>query len=358
MAPGPIVTVWADQAAQWRGPFRIDHVSFNYPANAGGGAIALYGPIFGLIDHVDFRQGSGVVILTGLGLNTEGGASIGNLRGAYAASTPYKPGSSENLYIEDCLFVGSAPNGIAAIDTGYTGGRFVVRYNTLQNATLYAHWTSRGSVNSLWWEVYGNTFTWTLGGSMYPMRLHGGGTGLIYSNRVSGFPGNYILVGEGRLPGQGPTDAPLLSCDGTRAWDGNAGDPAAPGWPCLSQTGRDAGKTISEILSGSKQASFPLYLWNNGPQEACARPAAGGSPCDNSFHVSTYVASHFKATPHTTSGFGNGDVDYFIGSSKPPGAGSHVLTYAPYTYPHPLASDGVTMAPSTPTNLRVVMPSQ
>ena len=193
---------------------------------------------------------------------------------------------------------------------------------------------------------------------MYPMRLHGGGTGLIYNNTISGFPQNFVLLGEGRLPDQSQSGSPLLFCDGTHNWDGNAGDSSAPGWPCLSQTGRDAGRTMAQIQAGNKQASFPLYLWNNGPQDRCSNPSAGGTACDNSFGVDTYSASaprYFKSTPHTTSGFGNGDVDYFIGTAKPSGAGTHHLIYTPYTYPHPLTggSGGVT-APSPPENVKVV----
>ena len=46
------LTVWADQAAAWRGPFRIDHCEFNYPS--GGASVYLFGPIYGLIDHCKF----------------------------------------------------------------------------------------------------------------------------------------------------------------------------------------------------------------------------------------------------------------------------------------------------------------
>jgi hypothetical protein len=359
-APGAIIVVWANQSASWRGPFRIDRVRLDYPSNGPDGSIAVYGPVYGLIDRSEFIQQQGAAILTGMELSSETGSSASNLKGAYAASQAYQPGSPSYLYIEGSTFRGTGPNGIAAIDTGYTGGRFVVRYNRFENATLYAHWTTGGSINSLWWEVYNNKFNWTLGGSMYPMRLQGGGSGLIYNNTITGFPSHYILLGEGRLPDQGQTGAPLSYCDGSRSWDGNASDSAAPGWPCLSQTGRDAGRTLAQIMAGDKQPSFPLYLWNNGRLDSCS--AAGSTSCDNSFTVSTYSPSarnYFKSTPHSTPGFGNGDVDFFVGASKPAGAGSHTLRYTPYAYPHPLASGTTSVPPpppaalAAPTNLRV-----
>jgi hypothetical protein len=359
-SPGPIITVWANQAASWRGPFRIDHIELNYPNNDPDGGIAIYGPVWGVIDHSDFTQSAGAHILTGGQLNTEG-SSLPNIKGAYLASLRYNPGSGQYLYIEDCTFRGSGSNGAAAIDTGYTGGRIVFRYNVLTNATLYAHWTSASNINSLWWEVYNNKFTWTLGGSMWPMRMQGGGTGLIYNNTITGFPSNFIVLGEGRLPDQGQSGTPLGFCDGSHNWDGNAGDVSAPGWPCLSQTGRDAGKTVAEIQAGAKQASFPLYMWNNGPQDRCFNTAAGGSACSNTFAVDPFSASapkYFKSTPHATPGFGNGDVDYSVTAAKPAGAGTHTLVYTPYQYPHPLTTGGTTppppTAPAAPFNVRIV----
>lgn len=311
------LTVWADQAAAWRGPFRIDHCEFNYPS--GGASVYLFGPIYGLIDHCKFVSSYESAILTGLQINTENG-SINALQGAFAASLAYEPGGAQNLYIEDCVFDGSSGSlGIAATDTGYTGARIVFRHNECINATMYSHWTTGGKLNSLWWEIYDNKFSWTKGQGMYPFRLHGGGTGLIYNNTITGFPSNYILVGEGRNEGQG--GSPLGSCDGTHNWDGNAGDTSAPGWPGICQVGRQAGKTVAQIQAGNKQTSFPLYLWNNG-----------------GLTVNTKQPQYIKSTPHTTPSFGKGDVDYSVTATRPTKAGTHTLVYTPYQYPHPMST--------------------
>jgi hypothetical protein len=349
-----LITVYANQHASWRGPFRIDNLDVNYPNASPDGMIAIYGPIYGLIDHCDFVQFAEAVIAFSGQLSTETAQSIDTLAGSYLASLPYEPGSPRYLYVEDSTFRGMSPTGVAALDSLYNGGRVVFRYNTLNNTALYAHWTSAGNVNSLWWEVYHNTFTWTLGGGMYPMRLHGGGTGLIYNNTISGFPSNFVVLGEGRLTSSGQSASPLFFCDGTHNWDGNS-DSQAPGWPCLSQTGRDAGRTIAQIRAGLKQASFPLYLWSNGPQVSCS---TGGAGCDNSLGVVTTggAEKYITATPRITTGFGNGDVDYFIGTTQPSGAGTHRLIYTPYTYPHPLstgAASSSSAGPLPPQNVRI-----
>ncbi len=188
------------------------------------------------------------------------------------------------------------------------------------------------------------------------MRLHGGGTGLIYNNTFVGWPVSAIRLGEGRLLEQGQGSAPLLYCDdpGGHDWDGNAGDPQAPGWPCLALTGRAAGKTMAQIRAGDKQGSFPLYIWNNGPQDRCYDSSASGSACDNRFGVTIYSGvNYFKSTPHATSGFGNGDVDYCINASQPAGCGTRTLIYTPLVYPHPLQGASDTTPPAAPTGLTV-----
>jgi hypothetical protein len=267
-----------------------------------------------------------------------------NLQGAAGLALPFQPGGAQNLYIEDSTFVGTGSNGIAVLDTAYSGGRIVFRHNTLTNSILYSHWTNANTANSLWWEAYNNKSTWTLGGGsggMYPARMQGGGTGLIYNNTIVGFPSYFVVLGDGRLSDQGQSGAPNNYCNGTMSVDGNAGDASAPGWPCLAQTGRDAGVSISQIIAGTKPGSFPMYLWNNGTQDACS---TGGAGCTNSLTINTYspmAASYIKSTPHVTSGFGNGDVDFSITASQPAGAGTHRLNYTPFTYPYPLLSNGM-----------------
>ncbi|CAM5798292.1 hypothetical protein RFUL19S_05237 [Rhizobacter fulvus] len=345
------IVVWADAAASWRGPFLINDIELYYPNNTGQG-MAIFGPIYGVISNSKFTNYMESAILTGLQLtdSLESGASANSLKGSYAASLAYRPGASDYLYIENNTFVGTSSGGIAAIDTGYTGGRIVFRHNVLQRATLYSHWTTGGNWNTLWWEVYNNTFIWDGNSGYQPMRMQGGGTGLIYNNTISGFSNNNITIGEDRLT---RGSSPLNTCSGANSWDGNT-DASAPGWPCLTQTGRDAGKTMAQIQAGNKQASFPLYLWNNGPQAKCSNPNASSSTCDNSFSVDALNPAYFKSTAHSTSGFGNGDVDWCKNTAQPAKCGTHNLTYTPYAYPHPLTTGGsAPVVLSPPSNVRV-----
>lgn len=341
--------------------WRVDHMTFYLPDTCGPHAMTILGLTYGLIDHNYFVMNCESTIDIDSSYASEDG-TIGNLKGAYNMSLPFQPGSLNAVYIEDNTFIASASAsavGFAAIDSGYTGERVVFRHNMLTNVGLYSHWTSAGNVNALWWEIYNNKFvyTWTGQDFLTPMRLQGGGTGLIYNNTFVGWPFDAIRLGEGRLLEEGQSDSPLLYCDDTggHSWDGNAGDPNAPGWPCLSQTGRAAGKTMAQIQAGDKQTSFPLYIWNNGPQDKCYNSGASGSACDNSFGVTIYDGSnYFKSTPHITSGFGNGDVDYCINTSKPSGCGTHTLTYTPLAYPHPLQGTSDTTPPAAPSGLSVL----
>jgi hypothetical protein len=343
--------------------WRVDHVTFYFPNSCGPHALTILGNTYGLIDHDYFVFNCESSIITDTTMASEDG-TIDNLRGAYQLSLPYQPGRLSNVYIEDNVFAASptgpyGASGYAATDTGYTGGRIVFRHNLLENVGLYSHWTTGGNVNSLWWELYNNKFTWTWGGDwLTPMRLHGGGTGLIYNNTFVGFPVSAVRIGEGRLLEQGQGGPPLQYCDdvGGHAWDGNAGDSSAPGWPCLAQTGRAAGKTIAQIRAGDKQGSFPLYRWTNGPQDKCYNPLASVSACDNSFGVTIYSGvNYFKDQdhPHVTPGFGNGDVDYCLNAFQPSGCGTHTLTYTPLVYPHPLQGVSDTTPPAAPIGLTV-----
>jgi hypothetical protein len=329
--------------------WRVDHVTFYLPNTCGPHALTIMGLTYGLIDHNYFVMNCESTILYDGEFSSEDG-SINNPFGAYNLSLPFQPGSLNAIYIEDNVFVASptgpyGASGFAAIDSGYRGGRIVFRHNQLVNAGLYSHWTTGGNVNTQWWEVYNNKFIWTYGGDwLTPMRIHGGGTGLIYNNTFVGWPVNAARLGEGRLVEQGQSGSPLLYCDGTHNWDGNAGDSSAPGWPCLAQTGRASGKTMAQILAGDKQESFPLYIWNNGSQDKCYNSSSAGAACANSFGVAIYSGvNYFTSTPHSTSGFGNGDEDYCINTSQPSGCGTHTLTYTPLVYPHPLNQTGSTI---------------
>jgi protein-disulfide isomerase/uncharacterized membrane protein len=319
-----LVTIWdmSPAVVPNRG-WRIDHMKF---VNTGhGDGIFIGGPTYGVIDHNQWESGGGLCIIA-LSLHAnEYPSTVDNPKGAFLASQPLDLGTENALYIEDNTFTGtSSVYSTAAYDTSSGGARAVFRHNTLIGSLYYSHWTRGAEIGGILHEIYNNSFTGTANYNGLPIRLESG-TGVIFNNTISGFSGSQsVTVNERR--GFGENQEPFGACDGTKSWDGNAGDPNAPGWPCLGQIGRSPGKTMAQIKAGDKQASAPLYLWNNGTQDGCHT----GGTCTNSINVWVYdgtaqAMAYVKSTPHP-----NGEVDYVLNGSTPkPG-------YTPYTYPHPL----------------------
>lgn len=329
---GTTFQIWDNVGSAHTG-WRIDHVKFSKPGAGSGYGVFVGGPTYGLIDNNDFNWGNGLAIIVSTQMATEYPSGITNLQGGYTMSLPPDFGTANALYVEDNTFTSTASGGCAAYDTSSGGGRVVFRYNVLTGCMFYVHWTRSAEVGGILSEIYNNKFIGNSAYNAYPIRLESG-TGVIFNNAVQ-MANNYAVFDERRgvSSGFGESSAPLGSCDGGKAWDGNAGDASAPGWPCLGQIGRAPGKTLAQIKAGDKQASAPIYLWNNGPQEGCR---TGGS-CTNSFRVDDNPP-YVKATPHP-----NGQVDYVLnGTATKPG-------YSPYTYPHPLQTSRIIPPPDEPT---------
>ncbi len=343
---GTAIQIW-DNAGSWHTGWRIDHIKLNYPGAGSGYGISVGGATYGLIDHNDLNWGNGLAIINiGLMNSTAFGdeypGSASTPQGAYIASLPLDMGSANSLYIENNTFTSTAAGGCAAYDTSSGGGRAVFRYNTLTGCMYYSHWTRNVEIGGVLHEIYNNTFIGNSAYNSYPIRLESG-TGVIFNN-TNQMAGNYATLNERR--GFYENGGAFGACDGTKPWDGNAGDPAAPGWPCLGQIGRAPGKTMAQIKAGNKQGSSPLYFWNNGTQIGCST----GGICTDSLGVNVWDGSaaaraYVKATPHP-----NGEVDYVLNGSTPkPG-------YTPYIYPHPLqtVSGGTPPPPlSPPSNLKI-----
>lgn len=322
--------------------WRIDHVTATF-ANNTEYALNVEGPSWGVMDNCTISMLSGTMInmdglYCGATCEIDEGSTIATLMGRYISSLALDPGGRAAVYIEDnTLSFTTDSSSHAIFDTNNRGGRLVFRHNTVTNGLMYAHWTRSGWLNGFWFEVYNNKFTHAASDEIFPGRFEGG-TGLIYNNTFSDWPLGYIVLNDPR-GAQEQSEAPLLYCDGTHNWDGNAGDASAPGWPCIGQIGRASGKTIAEIQAGTKQTSYPFYSWNNGTQDKCYNPSAAGSACINTINFTSWTPNYVKSTPHTVTGggYGQGDVDFCSGgTSIPAGCGTHTLTYTPYIYPHPL----------------------
>ncbi|MEQ1511136.1 MAG: hypothetical protein ABL934_00475 [Lysobacteraceae bacterium] len=313
---GIVITIW-DNYGGWHYGWRIDNMRFRYPGAGSGYGIFIGGPTYGLIDHNEWQWGNGLAIIVAAQLDSEYPATLTNPQGGYVLSQPLEMGTPKAVYVEDNTFTG----GGAAYDTSSGGGRAVFRYNILTGCIYYSHWTRSLEVGGVLHEIYRNKFIGNAAYDAYPIRLEAG-TGVIFGN-TNLMSDNYALLDERR--GFMENSGSFGACDGSKSWDGNSGDPAAPGWPCLGQIGRAPGRSIVQIMGGSKQVSAPLHVWGNGRQDTCRT----GGACDNSTNVAVYggaqAEAYVKATPHP-----NGEVDYVIGAPRP--------GYQPYVYPHPLAN--------------------
>lgn len=323
---GIVITIW-DNVDAWHYGWRIDHVKFDYPGPGSGYGIFVGGATYGLIDNNLWNWGGGLAIIVVGQMSDEWPGSADHPQGGYLLSQPLDLGTFKAVYIEDNVFTGTAPGGVAAYDTSSGGGRAVFRYNTVTGGFYYSHWTRNREVGGILHEIYNNRFIGNANFDLYPIRLEAG-TGVIFNNSVQGYTNLYAVLDERR--GFYESDGEFGACDGSKAWDGNAGDPAAPGWPCLGQIGRAPGKTVAQILAGDKPVSAPLYLWNNGAEDGCRT----GGACSAAFGVSVWDGSataraYVSATPHP-----NGEVDYVLNGSTPR------PNYTPYTYPHPLRVAG------------------
>jgi hypothetical protein len=336
-------SVTAVPAGRWR----VDNIYFNFPTGQRSGVHSA-GVNYGVVDHNTFNWRDGVAIRQANGLNTEcyGGSP---LNGDFQNSQPLDLGTDKFMFVEDNSFISNDGRPVIAYDASAGGGRVVFRNNTVTGGFFYNHWTRGCELAAQVMEIYNNTFVGTSAygapiGAGYMIRLEAG-TGVIYNNTAQNFRVSsnapYVILDDRRAEKSEAT--PFLgACDGTKSHDGNAGDPAAPGWPCLGQIGRAPGKSLSQIQAGSKPVSAPLYMWNNGEEAACA----SGSSCTNTWGVWATPAAYIKSTPHP-----NGEVDYVNGTPMP--------GYSSFVYPHPLVSgsgggSGSSTAPAPPTNVRVV----
>jgi hypothetical protein len=343
-ASNRIITLDSEYCTSASSGWRIDHIKFNYSGAVANDPIVIYGVTFGLFDHNDFSFGNATWILvaffqTGLG---ETASDVTTAVGWYNLSLPSQYGTANAIYFEDNTFTATTDYN-AFFDTSAGGARVVFRHNVFSGGFVYAHWTRSGELIAFQWELYNNTFIANSHWVNAPVRFESG-TGVIYNNTFSGpYTETGFFVDDRRGCGQ-DSGGFFGVCDGSQPWDGNAGDPATPGWPCLAQIGRGFGKTYSQITSGDTLPSLPAYAWNNGGQDKCADTNAAGASCTDTFHLADYwKCAYVSSTPHS-----NGEVD-FVNSGTTPMPG-----YTPYTYPHPLQS-GKQVTPLPPTTLKVLI---
>ncbi len=243
----------------------------------------------------------------------------------------------QNLYIENSIFqnVGQAPD----VDTG---GRVVVRYSSLINATGLTHGTTT-PVGGRQVEYYQNTITHTIVNRdisrWFWMRA---GTAVFTQNNI-----------------QAISD----SCHGNRSsfqftlwriFQRSGGYGCCIGYMCMQQPGsgsdgttHNPAKTAAYVRGGVSnpyQISDPVYIWNNtgtGNASSSLWSTNEGAPlsCSN---INPATGQQWKSADNFVL-----NRDIFADSTSSPNNGAKP-GWAPYTYPHPLTQGSGTSSPASP----------
>jgi hypothetical protein len=337
----------------WAGYYRVDHI--NYTTSAGGNNFIIYGPVYGVFDHLTGSVGGGNHFEQAMFLNSEYPPSTTAVMGETVGRTfAIGLGDQNAVYLEDSTLTCSGVFGSGALSDSESGPqRFVLRHNTILGTCYnYAHWTRNGEWDGGRIESYNNIYNCTGPGCSggYPGRFNAA-TGVIFNNQIVNYGTPSFQIDEARGCGAqtgGVVGTCVGSPPGNSQFDVNAGDTNAPGWPCAGQVGTAC---IAGNCTRSTMNSVPFIMWNNGAQTGCS---TGGS-CTNSitFNVDgppgggscTRTATNYlKSTAHSLSGGYNGAIDYFSGASKPSSVGIYtgIASYTPFTYPYPTTTGGVT----------------
>jgi hypothetical protein len=283
------------------------------------------------VDHVTFRNGSR---LPNPSLYFSGGTGVphptalvddctfhnarvhiqADLR-LHAAEIWHAPSTIGNadqkgvVYVEDCKFYRTVVTR-NCIDGEY-GARYVFRHNYVENSAPELHSVAGNWRGGRSLEVYANRFVGTASPDLAAFIRSG--TGVFFDNTYTGSYGRDSLALDNvrsyrSVPIAGP-------CDGKSSWDGN--EPGQSGWPCRDQIGRGADASTWWARS-PKQASEPMYFWNNTLNGAVFDPTVinNGGPCKPGGSSADIVLGR----------------DYYTGTPRP--------GYVSYPYPHPRNTGG------------------
>jgi hypothetical protein len=375
---------------------RIDHCHINdntYSPSTTSSWMRIFNPS-GVFDHnvVDLGATSQTNNTNGIQFYNAVDDTIGNGDGGWAAATGW--GSSSFWFMENNQLNGGYPNDCA------NAGRFVMRYNTFNGATVtvQTHGTKSpaGPQRGCRGYEYYHNYIISAGGSGTLDASGGskGGSFLMWGNTLAGGYFHFISMATDRNSGDEPeTNTPngwgycgtALSGTGS-SWDGNI--VASQGYPCLDGLGRGQTKqalnganfpgrlnSAMGAITWPQQYLEPIYAWMNnigGVTEIEVRDPTTTNNRDyyleaSSFNGTTGTGSGlFAARPSTctagpggtyyTSPTGSYGVAYFATDANSGQGELYVCTatntwtgiYQPYIYPHPLVGGGTSGSPPNP----------
>lgn len=241
----------------------------------------------GLVDHCEFNNIRVLVV---------GDAS---LMANSIWAEPLGLGTNNAVFIEDCIINFTKFGNV--VDANY-GGRYVFRYNTVNDAYIEAHSLQGTHRATRSWEIYNNTINQVNRTMWAPFFLRGG-TGVVFNNTITGnwSSGPTIIIDNRRTfeaLGEGGI------CDGTSPWDGNEEE---NGYPARDQIGRSTDQWLwTDENPYPPQELDPFYQWNN---------------IHNWNDIPVYV--HNNCGIHIKE-----NRDYYNNLERP--------GYKSFTYPHPL----------------------
>jgi hypothetical protein len=191
---------------------RIDHCHFGQLYQ--GKMFGISGWAYGVADHnvIELRRTrtQGFLVIHAI----YGGKILGH--GSWADYPWY--GTDKFWFIENNTITGfdRLPNGLT---DGYSGARFVVRYNYIKNCYIGDHGTEGGGRGLRAKEVYNNTFEFPVGGHAGGQR---GGTSLWHDNIVTGRDSGLGICGlENFREFPARSTSAWGLADGTSTWDAN-----------------------------------------------------------------------------------------------------------------------------------------
>ena len=231
----------------------------------------------------------------------------------------------KSIYVEDNTIYKRSGN---PIDSNY-GGEYVFRYNNVDDASnTLVHGVQGSNRAGRYWEIYGNDYNRT-SVSFYTQFRARAGTGVFFYNRVDGnqpSSNNFLLDVE---RASGSKDFTGL-CDGSSPWDGNAGLPTAPGYPCRDQIGRvndDSLWQVFNVTACSDNGSGKVRMTATGHDLTASDTkvmvlSGGTSGCGSGF-----------ANTHAVLGYGANYVDIDLDYTGPLVGGPAIISGHPSTQP-------------------------